>query len=297
MKFKNEKGNVAIIFCVAITLIFAFTAYVIDIGIVYIEKTRLSNALDSAALAGALELIDSEEKARAEANEYLIKNNVNPEDTVLFVSEDGKALEIQGQKKVTHIFAQVIGINDSIVRARTKAIVAPLKGVEGKLRPFAVEDFDYTYGEQVVLKEGAGDGYNGNYGAVALGGTGASNFEANALYGYKGKIIIGDYIPTETGNMAGATSSIKNYINTESSSFDNFERGSIRLWTLPLVNTLYVDGRKDILVVGFGQFYVEDVQNNIGKIEVTGRFVRYITSGEVDKTLVDKGLYGVKLER
>ena len=37
-----------------ITALLGFTAYVIDIGLVYAERIKLSNALDSAALAAIL---------------------------------------------------------------------------------------------------------------------------------------------------------------------------------------------------------------------------------------------------
>ena len=52
----DNKGNVAIFFSLIITALFGFTAFVIDIGIIYSEKTKLSNAIDSAALVATLEL-------------------------------------------------------------------------------------------------------------------------------------------------------------------------------------------------------------------------------------------------
>ncbi|WDU82741.1 hypothetical protein [Caloramator sp. Dgby_cultured_2] len=106
----------------------------------------------------------------------------------------------------------------------------------------------------MTLKEDAGDGYHGNYGVVALGGFGANVFRINALYGYNGKISVGDLIDTEPGNMAGVVDDIRNYINADPYTFQNFKRDSRRLWTLPLVNTLEVDGRKKVLVVGFAEF-------------------------------------------
>ena len=49
MKKLDDKGNVAIILCLLITVLFAFTAYVVDVGMVYKEKIKLSNAIDAAA--------------------------------------------------------------------------------------------------------------------------------------------------------------------------------------------------------------------------------------------------------
>jgi hypothetical protein len=297
MRKVKSKGNASIILCLIITGLFGFTALAVDIGLVYIERTKLLNALDAAALAASLELPNSDAKAKNTAVEYLGKNGVDPNLVSIAIGTDHKSVELQGSKNVKHLFAPVIGINSSEVNAKSKAIIGPAKAVKDGLRPFAVEMFEYTYGSVVVLKEGAGDGYKGNYNSIALGGTGASNFKANALYGFKGDIKVGDFIDTETGNMSGATSAIKSYINGEYSSFDNFTRDSIRLWTIPLVNTLEVNGRSAVKVLGFGQFYVEEVEQRSGKIEVTGRFVKFVTRAPIDNSLEDKGVYGAKLSK
>lgn len=297
MRKLNDKGNIAIISCLLITALLGFTAYVIDIGMVYIEKTKLTNAIDSAALAAALELPDNGMEAKTVAQSYLQKNNVDTNQATITVGEDHKSIEIEKIKNVNHLFAKAIGINSSSVKARTKAVIAPAKSVRGGIRPFAVEVYNFSYGDLVTLKEDAGDGYSGNYGAVSLGGSGESVFRANALYGYSGTISVGDSIDTEPGNMAGACSDIKNYINSEHSTFDNFPRDSIRLWIMPLVDSLVVSGQKSVLVVGFAAFYVEDVTNNSGKIEVSGRFVRFVLNSPVDTSLDDTGVYGAKLSK
>lgn len=293
----DNKGNAAIMFCIFITVTLGFAAYVLDIGVVYAEKTKLSNAIDSAALAATLELPQNDDKARAVAVDYLQKNGVDPNSAVITIGNNHKSVEIKANKSINHLFAQVLGINSSTVKSNTKAIIGPAKVVNKGIRPFAVEIYDYTYGDLVTLKEGAGDGYRGNYGAVALGGQGASVFKINSLYGYNGLITVGDYISTETGNMSGVTSSIAKYVASETSNFSNFSRDSIRLWTIPLVDSLTVNGRNQVQVSGFGQFYVEDVFNNAGKTEISGRFVRFVTNGEVDTSLRDTGTYGTRLSK
>lgn len=297
MKRLNNRGNVTIILCLMITVLFGFTAYVIDVGMVYAEKIKLSNALDSAALAGALELPGDYTKANNVTVDYLQRNNIDPNQTNITISEDHKSIEIEGVKNVKHLFAQIIGISSSNVHSKTKAIVAPARSVKGGIRPFAVEKYDFSYGDLVTLKEGAGDGYHGNYGIVSLGGSGASVFRYNSLYGYKGTISVGDYIDTEPGDVTGVCNEIKNYINSEQSNFNSFMRNSIRLWTLPLVDSLEVNGQKSVLVVGFAEFYVEDVTKNAGKIEVNGRFIRFVLNSSIDTNLNDTGVYGVKLSK
>lgn len=297
MKRLNDKGSISIIMCIAMVALLGFASYVIDIGLVYSEKTKLSNAIDSAVLAAAMELPQNPTNARVVANQYLQNNNVLQSEAVVSISSDNKTIEIDSLKKVNHLFAQVIGINSSNVNASTKAQIGPIKSIHGGIKPFAVESYNFIYGQLVALKVGGGFGSNGNYGAVALGGNGASVFKANALNGYGGTISVGDYIDTEPGNMAGATNTIASYIDSEQSCFTNFSRDSIRLWTIPVVDTLAVNGRKPVLVVGFAEFYVETVIKNSGKTEISGRFVKFVTKGEIDMTLNDTGLYGVKLVR
>jgi len=294
MKGFNEKGGAAVILCLLMTAIMGAAALVTDIGIVYAEKARLEKALDSAALAAALELPGKRNEAIAVAREYLQKNGADPSRAEITVSPDNRSVSIKGTTNVKHLFARVIGIESSDVNARARAVIAPVKSVTG-IRPFAVEIFDYSYGDVVTLKEGAGEGYYGNYGAIALGGNGATNFKNNALYGYEGTVSVGDYLETEPGNMAGATSAIANYINSENSNFDNFPRDSIRLWTVPLVDSLDVRGQDKVKVVGFAVFYVEAVTRSQGKMEIRGRFVRYAINGVTDESLADTGAYGVKL--
>lgn len=293
----NEKGNVSIFLCLIITAIFGFTAFAIDIGFVYVEKSKLSNAVDSAALAAVMELPNDTAKAKQVALDYLAKNDVAENEATINFSSDNKSIIINASKDVTHLFAPIIGINSSNVQTNTKAIIAPISTVKNGIRPFAVVAYNFSYGDLVTLKQGAGSGYNGNYYAVALGGTGASVFQNNALYGYNGYITVGSSIDTETGNMAGATNAISNYINTEHSTFYTFQRNSIRIWTLPLVDTLTLDGRKSVHVVGFAEFYVESVGNKSGNMELSGRFLRYVINGPVDPTINDTGLYGAKLSK
>ncbi|MDS0525887.1 Tad domain-containing protein [Clostridium sp. SHJSY1] len=293
----NNKGNAAIILCILITVLLGFSSYVIDIGMIYVEKIKLSNAIDSAALAATLELPGDDTKAKNVAIDYLEKNSTNSNQTNIIIGTDSKSIQIDGGKKVDHLLAQIIGINSSNVQAKTKAIIAPIKSINGGVKPFAVEKYNFSYGQLVTLKQGAGDGYNGNYGAVALGGSGANVFRGNALYGYSGRISVGDYINTETGNIAGTSNDIKNYISAEHSTFENFPRDSIRLWTIPLIDSLNVNGQKSVLVVGFAVFYVEDVTQRSGKIEISGRFTKFVLNGTVDENLNDTGAYGAKLSK
>lgn len=294
-RIQNSNGNVSILMCIAMTVILAMASYVIDIGHAYIEKEKLINGIDSAALAAALELPGDRVKAEEVAKEYLIKNNIDVNNTEIIIGIDNRSIEIQAHKDVFHFFAVIFGVNQSEIYAANKVAVGPLKSAKGGLRPFAVVAFDYQYGDQVTLKEGADEGYHGNYNAVDLGGTGVAVLQSNIIYGYNGTLKIGDMIYTEPGNMVSIIGTITDVISSDSSTFQNFSRNSKRIWTIPIVDSLTLDGSKPATIVGFAQFYIEGVVNDAGHAELIGRFVRYVSNGEVDLESTDMGAYGVKL--
>jgi hypothetical protein len=73
----NERGQVFVLFIVFSVLIFASAVGAIDLGTYVRASQKLETAVDSAALAGGLELPDSGTAATAKALEYIAINNPN----------------------------------------------------------------------------------------------------------------------------------------------------------------------------------------------------------------------------
>lgn len=294
-QLKRENGNVSLLVLLLMVVLLSSTGVAVDVGRIVIERAKLSNALDYAALAGAQELPDDPDAARTVAIAYLNDNDIDPTNISIEITDDHKTIALNGTKEMEFSFIRVLGFDKTNVVGSSKVILGAVKSVKGGLRPFAVEDFDYTYGTLITLKQEGGDGYHGNYGVVALGGTGAGNYEYNALYGFDGEIAIGDEIETEPGNMASVSNTLKAYINSIPDTFENFSRDSDRLWTVPLVDSLEVNGRSAVIVTGFAEVFVEDIQKKSGKIEINARFIRFVVNGEIDQTVDDRGTYGIKL--
>lgn len=172
---KNQKGISLVIVTLAMVSILGCAAIVTDVGLTIIQKQKLSNAIDAAALAA----------------------------------------------------------------------VFPITGASG-VRPLAVEKFDFQFGTEYVLKQGAGGSYNGNFGAVALGGKGANNYRNNIKYGYGGLLRIGDWVSTEPGNMSGPTQESIDYLmnqcsHTPKCTISQYDPSCPRVITIPIVNTLEVN--------------------------------------------------------
>lgn len=293
----NQKGSVEIIVVFGMIALMAAAALVVDLGMVAVKRIELQNALQHAALSGAHFLIDSEASARTKALEYFAANGENPALASVTISNQNRRLEITATESVPYTFARVFGINEKSIQAKATAIIGPIVAIDKGIRPLGVESIDYHYGDQIVLKEGAGEGVYGNYGSLALGGTGNSVYVNNLLNGYSGTIRLGDLLPTEPGNKAGAVNQLKSYLSAYPETFCNYPITSKRLWTLPLVERFDPNGRDDLKVVGFAKFFIEDIQIRSGQAQVTGRFVEYVDLGVVDPTGEITGLYGVKLIR
>ena len=291
----NNKGSTSILLVLIMAVLLTALSYVVDIGIAYAEKIKLSNAVDSAVLAASGDLHISKEESIETAKEYLNLNYNGEFNYEIIISEDLKSVEIIANTTINHFFAQIFGNSSAVINSRSKAIIAPISNVLSGIKPLAVQNFNYSYGEVITLKEGASDGINGNFGAIALGGRGAANFTDNLRNGYDSKIAIGDELTTEPGNMMSALIHIKNEINSDINTFDNYDDNSLRLWTLPLIDSFDVLGRDFVVVVGFAEFFVEDIEITNGKSEINGRFIKYVLNGDMEEGTVDKGVYGIKL--
>lgn len=168
------------------------------------------------------------------------------------------------------------------------------------IRPFAIEDQEFEFGKLYTLKEGGGSGSNGNYGCLALGGSGACNYRFNILNGYDGELKVGDYVETEPGNMSNPTkSSINELVNDcdhcPECTYSSFDPECSRIITVVIVDSLDVNGRSSVQIRGFASFLVKAVTGQGNKCIVEGYFVKNITQGELSEGQKDYGLTGVRL--
>lgn len=292
----NEGGIINVLVALSIIVILGFVGLVIDIGFILLERGELVNAADAAVLAGAQELPSNPTKAIEMAIQYGVMNGASEDGITIFVTENNSKIKVKIDSDVKFIFVRVLGIDKTNVVASSTAIIGPVTEVYDSIRPLIIEQQSLVYGQRVTLKENAGDGMSGNYGGVSLGGTGSKVFENNIKYGYRQNLKIGDVIYTETGNMAGATyDGIKYIMDMDSYTFSNYDRDSLRIWTIPIVDSLDVSGNKPVAIIGFASFFVEDAYKQSGQTEITGRFIKFTTNGDIDLDGQDFGLNGIKL--
>lgn len=301
--WRRQDGTAVVPVALALVVLLAMVGTVTDVGLVFLHKYRLSNALDAAALAGAQELPENPEKAREKAREYAEKNGVDPATITVEISDDNREIRVAGEKEVQLLFAKVLGYTKSRVNSTSAARVGGITRVVGAA-PLGIEEQPFQYGEEYVLKVGGGCGSYGWFGALSLGGTGANVYRMNLMYGYNRELKVGDIVPTETGNMSGPTRDgieyrIQSCKHIPKCTYDHYVRDCPQVLLVPIIRPIASNGNqvKEVQVVGFGAFFVEGVAGTGKESIVTGRFIHYLYPGDVDFNQVYYGLKGVKLVR
>ena len=178
--------------------------------------------------------------------------------------------------------------------------MCPVIGIYEGIRPFAIEQQTLNFEQTYTLKEGAGSGSNGNYGGLALGGNGASTYVSNIVDGYNGYLRVGDFVDTEPGNMSGPTAQgintlISHCTHVPECTYNHYSTNCPRIITVIMVETLDVNGRAPVKIVGFAKFFLMGVDGHGRESIVTGKFLRTVTTGELGENQTNFGLMGVKL--
>jgi len=299
----EEKGTVVVLMAIAMSVLAGFTALVTDMGFKYINQTKMVNALDSAVLAGVQELPADPQLALEQAADYANMNGLLAGEFTFEVNANNRSITGTANRQIGLIFARALGLTTTQVSARSQARIAPISSTGGVV-PFGVIRDAYIYGQEVTLKEGAGDQiYSGWFGALRLGGNGAHVYRDNIKYGYPENISIGDVIGTESGNMSGPTRAGIEYRLNECHhiprcTFESYVEGCPRILIVPMVSIEEInDGShpSSVRVVGFAAFLVNEYIGNGQESNVVGRFINYVIPGRSEENGSDFGLYGSQL--
>lgn len=299
----EEKGSIMIILTIGLTAFLGFVALVTDVGLLYFNKSKLANAVDAAVLAGGQELPYYPTEATEKARYYSNLNGLDGSKLSVEVFNGNKRIRAGYEKEVKLLFAKVLGVDTGRVGHTAVAEVAPITGVGGAA-PLGIQKHEFEFGKQYTLKVGAGDTSllegeisPGWFGALALGGPGANTYEDNLTFGYSGNLKIGDVIDIQTGNISGPTKKAIDYRIGEDKhipfcTVENFERDCARLIKVPVIEPV---ADKEVRIIGFSMFLVDDVTGEGNESYVKGKFVKTIVSGEIDPTAEDFGLMGIRL--
>lgn len=293
-----KKGSTIVLLPFILVVLVGICALVTDVGMLYVEKTQLQTAVDAAALAGGQELPANPDSATVitVAKNYAAANG-KVGDIVEVTPPTGTnnnySFTVSARRHAPLYFARIFGNgNTSDVTAIASVVVNTVSGASG-IVPFGIVKDAFKYGDLITLKEGGGNGNSGNYKALALDGTGASEYENNIKYGCESFLNYEQWVSTETGNMVGPTrDGISYLINQDpTATLSTVQDGSPRIVTVPLINTLDVNGRGEVQIVGFAVFFIESFQGG----EVKGYFMKEVVADSVGGSAPNYGAYHIKL--
>lgn len=294
---KNENGAVTIITVFAMVGFAALLALVLDMGSLYLEKTRMQKIADAAVLAGSQELPINYEKAKAEAIKTIERNKDNPNKYTISTNETFTMLQVSGKTLGTLFFAKALGVDEPVIQATARADLVPITAAKGAI-PLGIQpSANLFFGTYMTIK--VSDSASGNFGAIALTGPGAKNYETDLTNGYQFDLQIGDILNTETGKMAGPTERAVNdrIAKCPNATYLNYPAGCTRVVLVPIFEPVQIDQNqiKQVKVVGFASFFLEKAASTSEGAEVSGRFIQLAISGDSSAAQRNFGTFGVRL--
>jgi hypothetical protein len=277
-----------------------FISLVVDVGSIYLERNRLQKIVDASALAGAQELPINFPKAQIEANQTIQANNGNPNNFMVETNTNYTMIEVVGKVKATFYFAKALGINEPEIEARARVELQPLSAGKGAI-PLGVQPLsDLSFGSKQFLK--VSDSAEGNFGAIALTGPGAKNYELDLMSGYEFELKVGETLNTETGKMANPTvrAITARISDCPNATYLNYSPDCARVVLVPIYEPVQTDQNKinQVRVIGFGTFFLDNVSSTSEGATVEGYFIKSTqSSGESSPNQADFGTYSFKLTR
>jgi Flp pilus assembly protein TadG len=289
-KGADERGQVLILTAAALLFIMVIAALVIDVCMAYLQLQRDQNGADAIALSVAQDLaagqgpqqvntsypVNSQGSSLWETNAWQLatSNDTSAQYTVQLVSAN--EVQVTGTQAVPTWFARVIGVNDFHLNVSATAQVGPTQQTTGAV-PIAVSLSTYeglTPGQQIDLIEPSDGGQDGNYGLLDF--SSPSSLSTLIAGGNPQPLSIGDSFSTQPGEHTGLVGSGINCRwdaahDTACSSCPTYSSNPL-LMTVPIVNTLDVNGKKTVQIVGFAEFQITAPYDSVGHC-VQGLFV------------------------
>lgn len=297
LQLSNQRGSTIAVVVFALLGLVAMTGLVVDGGSLYVTKSHLQKTANAAVLSSAQELTNSYDNVIKVANDVL-KSHQEQEslqeiDVTMF-----NYVHIFLSKSVTTPFFSIFGKQQVEVIVDAKAQIGTMGRAYGAV-PLGIEDgITLDYNTVYRLKVEEDDVDTGNFGVLALGGSGAATYEDNLKYGYQGEIGLGDILNTETGNIAGKTrSGIKERIDAcPYPKGETFHRDCPRIMLVPVYepHNHTQNQMKEVKVTGFSYFYIMEPIDNRTKA-ITGMFIKRAGSGTFEAGASDKGAYIIRL--
>jgi len=214
---RSKKGQMAVVMMMVMLPLLSLIGLGADIGLLFFQWGIAQKAADAAVLAGAGYLPNHTSTAKTTASTYATTNGLKTSEiTSNTVAADNMSITMTTSRTVPYYFLQLVGVSSGTVKPMAKAGIQQnseqARGLIPIGLPCSSSSCTYTTGTlyQLVQAGATGKGGSwslgpGNWGRLALGAPGATQFLNNLINGYQGSINVNDYINAETGQVNGPT--------------------------------------------------------------------------------------------
>jgi hypothetical protein len=294
---KDQNGSAIPLVGLSLIVLLALTGFALDMGTLIGAKMHLQKAANAAVLSGAQELTNNETAVRNVVNTVLEHHDEGGNVTALNVEME-RNVAVDLSREVPLAFSSLLGRETAFVEVHAAAEIMTMAHAAGAA-PLGIPDsVTLEYYKEYKLKVDETDVDTGNFGVLALGGTGAQTYETNLKYGFQNPIKVGDIIGTQTGNIAGKTKTgIQDRLNRcPYLAGETHHRSCPRILLIPVYRpyTVKESQVQQVEITGFAYFYISAPMNDRDKT-ISGMFIKRAGTGFVDPNIVNTGAYSIKL--
>jgi hypothetical protein len=291
----DESGQAFVLMGLALVMLCAVAALVLDVGSWFREKRQLQATADAAALAGAQVLPTDWSTAKSLALQYANKNggavlaaDVTSSTTLI----NGDTISVTAKKDQAGNFSRVFGIGSVGVRADASAMRGSFNGWALGLAPWVIDKPSVKFSEIITFKVESGDQATpGNFGGIDLpvkekgcdfGNGGNDYYDLIARRSHSCLVTVNQNAPVEPGNKAATGTAVSDrgakrpfdpysilttdtYGNTQLTSYDH-----PNVVVIPTIKSFHQGSSAPFVVTGFAWFII----TNWTQKTVTGMFVR-----------------------
>ncbi|MEQ6388212.1 pilus assembly protein TadG-related protein [Bacillaceae bacterium S4-13-58] len=296
---KKEDGSALAIVALAFMLLLTIAGFVIDGSHLYMEKRSLQKIANAAALSGAQEVTGDLPKVDAIVHKILEEHG-EPNILESLKSFPDDRVEVLVKKEVPVIFSKLFGIDTVAIRAEAIASLGVMGKAEGAA-PLGIDDsVPLELYREYKLKVDQTDVNTGNFGILALGGSGAATYEDNLRFGYQEELVTGDILETQTGNVAGKTRTAveEKLLQCPYVPGEEISRDCSRVLLIPTYEPFRIDQNqlKEVKITGFAYFLITAPMDP-KDTSITGMFIEKAGKGSYAPDASENGAYAIRLTR
>lgn len=155
---REEDGQSLIMVVLLLGVLLSFSALIVDVGLLYAEKSKLQNAADAAALAGA-QVLPNKTLAQGFVETYAGSNGVPASDisNISYPGGENKQIKVEVESEVPYIFANFLNLVGTSTNVTASAVAEVEYHWDGEALPLVNTGHIYK-SEDIILRTNTSPG-------------------------------------------------------------------------------------------------------------------------------------------